>query len=138
MSRSDAEAWAAHWTESMARTARAEIDHETERIRFSDCVGRNDEVADDGRFPLMYSVRANIAPERRAEAVRNIRDALAEQGLVIQGYRSDPSMNPANAVGAWHPEDHPTITAEDSGDDQLLLIADTPCLLPPGVEQQQL
>ncbi|WP_049571941.1 hypothetical protein [Streptomyces sp. SBT349] len=138
MSRTDAQEWAVHWIGSMARTAEAEVDPETVRINFSDCVGRNDEMADDGRFNLRYSVRADIAPERRAAAVRDIRDALVEQGLEIEGYRSDPSLSPANVVGARHPEDHQSVTAEDNGEDQLLLIVSTPCLLPPGVEQQQL
>ncbi|TDC20272.1 hypothetical protein E1265_22480 [Streptomyces sp. 8K308] len=137
MSRSEAEEWAVHWADSMARTADADIVSDTEMASFHNCVGRDDEVADDGRFFLMYSVRADIAPERRAEAVRAIRDRLEEAGLEIQGFRSDPEVTPANAVDAWHPEDHQSVTAEDNGDAQLLLTVETPCLLPPGVEQQQ-
>ncbi|MDT0318439.1 hypothetical protein [Streptomyces millisiae] len=137
MSREDAEAWATHWTESMARTAQAEIDTESRRVSFHNCVGRGDEVAEDGRFLLMYSVMADVAPERNAEAVRAIRDALEGQGLEIQGYRSDPSVNPANVVDARHPEDHQSVSAEDHEEGRLLLTVDTPCLLPPDVEQQQ-
>ncbi|WP_243745234.1 hypothetical protein [Streptomyces hainanensis] len=136
MTKEEAEEWAAHWTESMARTAQADIDPESVRARYIDCVGANDEVAGDGRFYLMYSARADLESERRAEAVRAIRDTLEENGLEIRGFRADPSVTPANAVDAWHPKDHQSVTAEDNGDSQLLLTVDTPCLLPPGVEQQ--
>ncbi|WP_159029809.1 hypothetical protein [Streptomyces marincola] len=138
MSEPDAQEWVVHWTESMARTARAEIDPESRRVDFSPCVGGNDEVVNDGRFHLRYSVRADIAPERRADAVRDIRDALLERGLEIEGYRSDPTLYPANALGARHPRDQQWVTVEDNGENQLLLIVHTPCLLPPGVEQQEL
>ncbi|MFR9724170.1 hypothetical protein ACL02R_12520 [Streptomyces sp. MS19] len=138
MSEEEAEEWAAHWTESMARTAQARIDIGTVRARFFHCVGENYEMADDGRFTHRYSVWADIEPERRAEAVRAIRADLEERGLEIQGYRSDPSEDPANALDAWHPQDHQGVTVQDSGASQLLFVVKTPCLLPPGVEQQQL
>ncbi|MFD5317099.1 hypothetical protein [Streptomyces sp. NPDC127098] len=137
MSREEAEEWTAHWAESMARSGEAELDLETVRSNFLDCVGDNDEVADDGRFTHSYSVQARIEPERDAEAIRAIRDALEQNGLRIQGYRSDPSVSPANLVDAWHPEDHQSVTAEDHEEGRLLFIIRTPCLLPPGVEQQQ-
>ncbi|GAB2894595.1 hypothetical protein GCM10022245_32330 [Streptomyces mayteni] len=137
MTRDEADEWTTHWAESMARSAGAELALETVRSSFLDCVGQNDEVADDGRFTHSYSVLANIEPERNVEAIRSIRDALESNGLEIQGYRSDPSLNPANLVDARHPEDQQSVTAEDHEEGQLLFIIRTPCLLPPGVEQQQ-
>ncbi|WP_052851972.1 hypothetical protein [Streptomyces avicenniae] len=138
MSETEARAWSVSSLESVARTAGARIDPASVSDRLSDCTGRNGEQADDGRFFYRYSVLADVPPERRAEAVRAVRDDLEARGLDILGYRSDPAVSPANAVDTEHPEEHYSITVEDNGTSHLLLIFMTPCLLPPGVEQQQL
>ncbi|MFD5747776.1 hypothetical protein [Streptomyces sp. NPDC127033] len=141
MGKEKAEEWARHWTESMARTARAEIQPQTDpdvpAANFTNCVGKNNESADDGRFTLDYSVRAKLLKEQHAEAIRAIRDTLTKKGFEIQGYRSDPSKDPANLVDAKHPKDHQFVSAGDVTDELLVLIVTTPCLLPPGAEQQQ-
>ncbi|MFJ7998523.1 hypothetical protein ACIQ7D_15460 [Streptomyces sp. NPDC096310] len=142
MSKEKAEEWARHWTESMARTAQAEIEPETDpelpAANFTNCIGKNGESADDGRFTLRYSVRAKLPRERQAEAIRAVRDTLKEKGFEIQGYRSDPSKDPANLVDAKHPKDHQFVSAGDLDDKRIVLIVSTPCLLPPGVKQQDL
>ncbi|MFJ2558733.1 MULTISPECIES: hypothetical protein [unclassified Streptomyces] len=141
MSREKAEEWAMHWTGSMARTANAEIQPETDpelpAAKFTDCVGKNNEVVDDGRFTLRYSVRAKLPKAQHPEAIRAIRDTLKEKGFEIQGYRSDPTKDPANLVDATHPKDHQFVSAGDVTDELLTLIVVTPCLLPPGAEQKQ-
>ncbi|MFB7759592.1 MULTISPECIES: hypothetical protein [Streptomyces] len=139
MSREDAEAWAAHWIESLARTTGGEIDEDTKKINFFDCLGKNDEIAEDGRFDHSYSARVVLSPEARTQAVIDIRDTLEEKGFEVTSYRSDPSLTPANMLRMRHPEDHQSVTAEDFAENEnhLLLIVRTPCLLPPDVEQQQ-
>ncbi|WP_345039090.1 hypothetical protein [Streptomyces sannanensis] len=137
MTKEKAEAWAKHWTESMARTAQAEIDPGSANASFTNCIGKNNESADDGRFTLSYNVRAKLPKDRHAEAIRMIRDALEQQGFEIAGYRSDPTLDPANLVDARHPKDRHFVSAGDLNDQLLTLIVDTPCLLPPGAEQQQ-
>lgn len=141
MSKKKAEEWAKHWTESMARTAKAEIEPETDpelpAAKFTNCIGQNGESADDGRFTLRYSVRAKLPKEQHAEAIRAIRDTLKQKGFEIQGYRSNPSKDPANLVDARHPKDQQSISAEDLNEELIVLIVSTPCLLPPGAEQKQ-
>ncbi|WP_234314770.1 hypothetical protein [Streptomyces sp. NRRL F-5135] len=141
MSKKKAEEWAKHWIESMARTAGAEIRTETEpdapAAKFTDCVGENNEIADDGRFTLRYDVHAYLARNRQTEGIRAIRDTLKAKGFEIQGYRSDPTMNPVNLVDAKHPNDHQFVSVEDLNDELILLTVSTPCLLPPGAKQQQ-
>ncbi len=44
---------------------------------------------------------------------------------------------PANAVDAKHPEDQQFVSVGSVGEDLLVFSVVTPCLLPPGVEQQQ-
>ncbi|WP_234389766.1 hypothetical protein [Streptomyces sp. XC 2026] len=139
MSREDAEEWAAHWIDSLAHTAGGEIDEDTKKINFRDCLGKNDELAEDGRFEHTYSARVVLPPEQRAQAVVDIRDTLVEKGFEVQSYRSDPTKRPANLLDTWHPEDRQSVTAEDftENENHLLLVVSTPCLLPPNVEQQQ-
>lgn len=141
MSKEKAEEWARHWAESLARTAKAEIEPETDpdlpAAKFTNCIGKNGESADDGRFTLRYDVRAKLPQGQHAAAIRSIRDTLKEKGFEIQGYRSDPKKDPANLVDAKHPEDHQFISAEDLNEQVLGLSVSTPCLLPPGVEQKQ-
>ncbi|MFJ5102439.1 hypothetical protein [Streptomyces sp. NPDC088554] len=141
MSKPRAEEWARHWAQSMARTAKAEIQPETDpelpAAHFTECIGKNNEITDDGRFTLRYSVRAKLARAQHADAIRAIRDTLEEKGFEIVGYRSDPSKDPANLVDAKHPKDRQFVSAGDVSDNLLTLIVSTPCLLPPGAEQQQ-
>ncbi|GAA1201377.1 hypothetical protein GCM10009654_67200 [Streptomyces hebeiensis] len=141
MSREETEEWARHWTESMARTAKAEIEPETDpelpAANFTNCAGVNGESADDGRFTLRYSVRAKLAKSQHAAGIRAIRDTLKQKGFEIQGYRSDPSKDPVNLVDASHPKDRHSVSAEDLNEELIVLIVSTPCLLPPGAKQQQ-
>ncbi|WP_345039094.1 hypothetical protein [Streptomyces sannanensis] len=137
MSEEKAEEWARHWTESMARTAKARIDATTVGASFTNCVGKNNESASDGRFTLSYRVLAGLPKEQHAAAVRAIRDALKQQGLEIQDFRSDPALSTPNLLYAKHPKDRHFIAVIDPDDGYLTLTVDTPCLLPPGAEQQQ-
>lgn len=137
MSTKKAEAWAKHWTESMARTAKAEIVLDTVTANFTNCIGRNGESADDGRFTLSYNVRAKLPKEQHAEGIRAIRDALKARGFEILGYRSDPKVKPANLVDAKHPQHRQFVSAEDVTDELLVLLVTTPCLLPPDAKQQE-
>ncbi|MFD4814567.1 hypothetical protein, partial [Streptomyces sp. NPDC058418] len=129
MSKKKAEEWARHWTGSMARTAKAEIEPETDpelpAAKFSDCIGRSGESADDGRFTLRYSVRAKLPKEQHANAIRAIRDTLKQKGFQIVGYRSDPSKDPANLVDANHPKDRQSVSVEDLNEELILLIVST-------------
>ncbi|MFJ2444573.1 hypothetical protein ACIOWG_29940 [Streptomyces sp. NPDC087658] len=141
MSKKKAEEWARHWTQSMARTAKAEIVPETDpdlpAAEFTNCIGSKGESSDDGRFTLRYSVRAKLPQLQHAEAVRAVRDTLKKQGLTIQDFRNDPAVSPPNLLYAQHPENHQFISVRDSDEEHLVLIVSTPCLLPPGAEQQQ-
>ncbi|GAA3393750.1 hypothetical protein GCM10017752_36070 [Streptomyces roseoviridis] len=137
MSKAEAEAWAEHWTESMARTAEAEIIPADRQANFHDCSGKNGESADDGRFVLMYDARAKLPRARQAAGIRAIKAELEKRGFEIVGYRSDPTMDPANLVDAKQPKERFFVSAGDLDDELITLIVHTPCLLPPGVEQQE-
>lgn len=141
MSKEKAEEWAKHWTDSMVSTARARLDPpETARpsADFTDCVGRNGETADDGRFDLSYSVRGTLPRADHAAAVTAIKDTLKKKGgFEIQTFVVNEDEEPANVVDARHPEDRQFVSVGSVDKNLLVFVVNTPCLLPPGVDQQQ-
>ncbi|WP_329029148.1 hypothetical protein [Streptomyces sp. NBC_01423] len=139
MSKEKAEKWTKHWADSLVGTARARLVPETARpsADFTDCVGRNGETADDGRFDLSYSVRGTLPRAGHAAAVTAVKEALKKKGFEIQGFAVNRDEEPANAVDARHPEDHQFVSVASVGKDLLVFVVNTPCLLPPGVDQQQ-
>jgi hypothetical protein len=139
MSRRDAQTWAAHFTQSMARSAGAEIDTKSIDPRFHDCVGKHDEVVHDGRFDLTYWADAPLAQHRQGTGVAKIRDDLKARGYTIVSFRNDPSMDPAVALQAYSPDQHFSVDISGyTSPDALTISVSTPCLLPPGAEQQTL
>ncbi|MFJ7489871.1 hypothetical protein ACIQZB_01215 [Streptomyces sp. NPDC097727] len=139
MSKEKAEKWAKHRTDSMVSTARAQLDPKTARptANFTDCTGKNGESADDGRFTLRYSVRGTLPRSAHAEAVTDNKDTLKGRGFEIQSFGIDQDREPANALDAKHPKDQQFVSVGSVGQDLLVFIVSTPCVLPPGVEQQK-
>ncbi|MFF3123033.1 hypothetical protein ACFVRD_11820 [Streptomyces sp. NPDC057908] len=139
MSREKAEKWAKHWTDSMVGTAHARLDPKTARptASFTDCTGEKGETADDGRFTLRYSVRGTLPRTAHAGAVTAIKDTLKDKGFDIQTFVVGEDTEPANVVDAKHPKDQQFVSVGSVDKDLLVFIVSTPCLLPPGVEQQK-
>ncbi|WP_327272725.1 hypothetical protein OG609_11565 [Streptomyces sp. NBC_01224] len=139
MSREKAEKWAKHWTDSMVSTAHAHLDPNTARptADFTNCIGSNNEEADDGRFTLSYSVRGTLPRAQHAQAVTDIEKTLKGKGFDIQSFEVDLDTEPANVVDAKHPKDQQFVSVGSVDKDLLVFIVSTPCLLPPGVEQQK-
>ncbi|MEU3690928.1 MULTISPECIES: hypothetical protein [Streptomyces] len=138
MSQEKAEAWAKHWTESMARTAKAEIVPSTQQASFGNCLGKGGESPDDGRFTLAYNAKAKLPKAEHAKGIQAITAELKAQGFRIVGSRSDTSAERGgHLVQAEHPKDRHYVSAGDVSDELITLIVRTPCLLPPGAEQQE-
>ncbi|WP_250847718.1 hypothetical protein [Streptomyces hygroscopicus] len=138
MSREDAQKWARHFTGSMARTARAPISEKSVRPDFTNCVGKHDEVVDDGRFILDYSARSPLPEAEHAAAVKRIREELEKRGYAIDTYQE---MKDAAQVvlRASSPKDDFSISVEAYGEQNSILYeVSTPCLLPPGVKQKEI
>lgn len=137
MSKKEAEKWARHFTESMARSAKVEISEETVNPTFHECVGENNEVASDGRFILDYYARASLAVADQAEAVKRVKVDLEKRGYKIR-FHEKGGDKPVVILDASDPKKGFSVAAEGhSPDDELLFSVSTPCLLPPGVEQQK-
>lgn len=138
MSQRGAEDWAQHFTESMARTAKVEIDKKMTKPAFGKCVGKNDEVAEDGRFDLMYTARAPLDASEHLRAVKRIKEELEDRGYKIDAYQVTKGADGSVLLDASDPKKGFRLSIDAYGQDDLLtLTVSTPCLLPPGKKQQQ-
>ncbi|WP_225851217.1 hypothetical protein [Streptomyces sp. HPF1205] len=139
MSRADAQAWATHFTQSMARSAGVEIVKGTVKPEFNDCIGAHDELMHDGRYTLIYRAEAPLTREKQGDAARRVMADLKKLGYRIDSFRDDDSVDPPVVLEARSPEKNFTIDVSGYKSPQVLdFTVMTPCLLPPGVKQQKL
>ncbi|MFJ2193533.1 hypothetical protein ACIOJE_37220 [Kitasatospora sp. NPDC087861] len=129
--RQDAQDWAQHMTEYMAQTAGAVLDTGSAEPIFSDCVGKHDEVVNDGRYKLMYAVYSSTPLERHPEAVRKVRAMLEQQGFKIDGYREGINGKVDTILDASQASSRYLITVETTTGGLLAFRARIPCLMPP-------
>ncbi|WP_128512538.1 hypothetical protein [Streptomyces inhibens] len=137
-SRADALAWAKQYTAAMAHYAETKISNDpAPRESFEECIGRNDEVADDGRFTLTYAVYAHLPQKDHIEAVRKVRTALKQHGVEITSYEERPAR-PEVLLHGFHNKEHFSLIADSVKPPNLLRFSvSTPCFLPPGAKQQK-
>ncbi|MFH8411497.1 hypothetical protein ACH4FX_43100 [Streptomyces sp. NPDC018019] len=137
-SRADALAWAKQYTATMAHYAQVKTtDNPAPNESFEKCVGRNDEVPQDGRFTLTYTVYAHLPQDQHIEAVRKVRRALEQHGIRVTSYEERP-QRPEAVLYGFHDQERFSLIADSVKPPNLLRFSvSTPCFLPPGVEQQQ-
>ncbi|MFB6601029.1 hypothetical protein ACFCXR_29045 [Streptomyces noursei] len=137
-SRANALTWAKQYTTTMAHYAGVKISRDpAPRESFEECVGRNDEVADDGRFTLTYAVYAHLDQNRHIEAIRKVRQALEQHAVKITSYE-ERTARPEVMLYGYHEKEHFSLIADSVKPPNLLRFSvSTPCFLPPGAEQQR-
>ncbi|MFF4601159.1 hypothetical protein ACFY12_00165 [Streptomyces sp. NPDC001339] len=134
-SKDGAERSARELIDSLAGQYRLQVDGKSVNKRFRDCFGANHERANDGRFDLTYSVRAQLSGAEHGKALRPMREKLEAEGYKILGYREEPSQALMDAKGG---SDNFFISVDSYGRGNALVFSvSTPCFLPPGVKQQQ-
>ncbi|GAA2144799.1 hypothetical protein GCM10009760_32720 [Kitasatospora kazusensis] len=132
MAKSAAQDWAQHMTAYMAQRAGFRLTESSVNPHFSPCVGRRDELANDGRYSLSYSVSGSVPLAQHPDAVRRIRDLLKERGFEVGSYRETAADGIDALLDAREPTSRYLVSAETAGGpDRLLLTVSTPCLLPP-------
>ncbi|MDQ8700924.1 hypothetical protein RCO28_00250 [Streptomyces sp. LHD-70] len=137
-SRESSLAWAREYTSAMARYAEVRItDHPASRKHFEECVGKNNEVADDGRYMLTYTAYAKIPDERHIGAVRKLRKALEEHGVRVTSHTERPETPEVILYGTNDEQRFSLIADSVNPPGTLRLSVSTACFLPPGVKQQQ-
>ncbi|MEU9121174.1 hypothetical protein AB0C96_15195 [Streptomyces sp. NPDC048506] len=137
-SREDSLAWAKNYTSAMAHYAGVKAgDKYGPYTDFEDCVGENDEVADDGRYTLTYTVYASLPREEHIPAVRKLRAVLKQHGVDVSSYEERPHSHEVILDGHHEKEDFSLIADTVKPPNTLRLSVSTPCFLPPGAKQQK-
>ncbi|MCF1599833.1 hypothetical protein [Streptomyces muensis] len=137
-SRADSLAWAKEYTAVMAQYAEVKIaDEPGPREDFETCVGRNDEVSEDGRYTLTYAVYAKLPEDQHIATVRKVRKALEAHGVRITSHTERPEVPESILYGRNDKEGIFLIVDSVNPPGTLRLSVSTPCFLTPGAKQQQ-
>ncbi|MPY49020.1 hypothetical protein [Streptomyces acidicola] len=134
--------WAENYTAYMARLTDVELTPSTAKVNFEACIGENDEVAEDGRYSLFYYVYSPAPVTEHTRVVRTLRRELSEQGYEVTGYREFQDAYSSAIFSARNKKNSYRIKADTVGSGKkepqaLSFSVRTPCMLPPGAEQQQ-
>ncbi|MDT0460155.1 hypothetical protein RM550_31300 [Streptomyces sp. DSM 41527] len=137
-SRADTLAWAKRYTSVMAHYAQVDIAQDpAPRTHFEDCIGKGDEVADDGRFTLTYATYARLPVQEHTAAVRKLRAELKKHGVDVSDYAEDRDRPAVTLYGKNESEGFLIIADTVKPANTLRLSVSTGCFLPPGAEQQK-
>ncbi|MEV6741670.1 hypothetical protein AB0N14_34090 [Streptomyces sp. NPDC051104] len=134
--------WAKDYTEYMARLTGVELTASTAKVHFEACVGENDEVAEDGRYSLFYYVYSPAPVTEHTRVAKTLRRELSQQGYEVTSYREFKNAYTSMIFSARNKKNSYRVTADTVGSgktepQELSFAVRTPCMLPPGVKQQQ-
>ncbi|MFF4909677.1 hypothetical protein ACFY2T_33005 [Streptomyces sp. NPDC001260] len=115
---------------------------DTDETVYKPCVGENDEVAQDGRYTLFYYVNSPAPATEHTRMVRKRRSQLPSQDYEVTSYREFKSTYASAIFRAWNKKNDYQVEAETVGSgktkpQRFSFAVRTPCLLPPGAEQQK-
>ncbi|MCI3277902.1 hypothetical protein [Streptomyces cylindrosporus] len=142
MAKDDALKWAKDSTAHMAELTGAELLPDTVRVNWEECVGENDEVAEDGRYSLFYYVYSPAPATEHTRMVRKLRSELPGEGYEVTSYREFKSAYASAVFRARDKKNDYSVEAETVGSgkskpQRFSFAVRTPCLLPPGDKQQK-
>jgi hypothetical protein len=142
MAKDEALRWAKDYTEYMAKLTDVELLPDTEKVHFEDCLGKNDEVAEDGRYSLFYYIYSPAPATDHTRIVRQLRRDLPQRGYEVVDYREFKNAYESSIFAARNKKNDYTVEAETVGSgktkpQRFSFAVRTPCMLPPGVKQQQ-
>ncbi|QKW23965.1 hypothetical protein HUT16_37150 [Kitasatospora sp. NA04385] len=132
MAKADAQAWAQQMTEYMAQSAGITLDTDSVTPFFSNCEGKNGEVAADGRYTLAYDVTSTLSRPQQVDAIRKIKAGLEKDGFTVTSYRETWQEQPNVLLYAKHDEGRYFIDVSSGvATDRLTFSVATRCLMPP-------
>ncbi|MEU6147565.1 hypothetical protein ABZ848_45360 [Streptomyces sp. NPDC047081] len=142
VAKADALKWAKDSTAHMAELTGAELLPGTAKVNWEQCVGENDEVAEDGRYSLFYYVYSPAPSTEHTPMVRKLRSELPGEGYELTSYREFKSAYASAVFRARDKRNDYSVEAETVGSgrtkpQRFSFAVRTPCLLPPGAKQQQ-
>ncbi|MFF4521575.1 hypothetical protein [Streptomyces bluensis] len=132
---------AQQYTEAMARYSGVVLSSGTAVKDVYDCVGKDDEIAEDGRFTLTYHIKGELPREKHIAAARRLSKALEGHRITVDSLDERPGDDrpvilDGSVVGKQ--KERISLTVESiEAPDGLQYVVTTPCYLPPGVRQQR-
>lgn len=134
--------WAEDYTAYLAKVAGVKLLPSTAKTHFEACVGENDEVATDGRYSLFYYVYSPAPTSEHTRIIRTLRRELSERGYKIVGYREFKNSYYSALLQARNEKNNYYVEADTVGSgknkpQRFSFSVRTPCMIPPGAEQQQ-
>ncbi|WP_157838581.1 hypothetical protein [Streptomyces xiaopingdaonensis] len=136
MGKSEARALAEDVIESAVVSHGGKISPGFDNLFFYRCVGERYELAEDGRFSMSYYGRTEVSPESQAAAMRQIRRALARRGFHVER-DVPPEVAREISLQAEGPHRFSVSVESDENEGVVRFSLQTPCLLPPGVKQEE-
>lgn len=141
MSKKTATEWAQQFTADMANVADVTLDEKTADVKTYQCVGKNDEIIDDGRYDLYYTVYSHVPTDQHTTVVQKLRDKWKAMDYEISGYREYQDDYNDALVGAINNKNGFTVSAGSAGPAKkpsklILFSVRTPCMMPPDKTQE--
>lgn len=142
MAKDDALQWAKDYTAYLAKLTDVKLLPDTAKANFEECLGENDEVAEDGRYSLFYYIYSPAPVTEHTRIVRKLRSELTKQGYEVTSYREFKSAYASAIFWARNKKNNYSFEADTVGSgktkpQRFSFAVRTPCMLPPGVKQQQ-
>ncbi|WP_431043814.1 hypothetical protein ACQUSR_19255 [Streptomyces sp. P1-3] len=141
MSQSDAEEQARRYIDEVGDIIERHTGVRKADVRFRSCVGKNGEEATDARYAVSYADWFKFGVEHHNEAAEKIRAAFEKNGYTISTFRRFEKPRTSMIVEARDPKTGYFVNVESSdgskGYPMLGMYVSSPCMIPPGEEQEQ-
>ncbi|MGW7054985.1 hypothetical protein [Streptomyces sp. NPDC054887] len=120
----------------LAEEIGSEVDAKTVDKQFRDCIGKNNETANDGRFDLNYTAQAPLPRAQYNTALGTLKKRLKAEGYKVTGYREGDWRHILLYAKGGDAGFFVSVGAAKPPHDMMIFGVSTPCFLPPETEQE--
>jgi hypothetical protein len=120
----------------LAEEVGSEVDAKTVDKRFRDCIGKNNETANDGRFDLDYTARFPLPRAQYNAALKKLKKKLESEDYKVSAYREGDWRHILLYAKGGDANFFVSVGATKPPHDEMILAVTTPCFLPPGTKQE--
>ncbi|WP_028813156.1 hypothetical protein [Streptomyces flavidovirens] len=121
----------------LAEEIGSEVDAKSVDKEFRDCIGKNNETANDGRFDLDYTVQTLLPRAQYNTALGKLKKRLEAEGYKVSAYREGDWRHILLYAKGGDANFFVSVGAMKPPYDRMILSVTTPCFLPPGTKQEE-
>jgi hypothetical protein len=122
----------------LADAVGSEVEGKSVDKKFGQCMGKDGEIAHDGRFDLDYLAAVPLPREKYNTALRALRERLEAEKYKVSDYREGEWRDILIYAKGTDSSFFVSVHAAKPPYDELTLHVTTPCYLPPGKHQEQI